>query len=82
METLGLNVGNANEKFIPAKGKPLSKHVHGEPASGDFNYKSVVGMLLNLAGHTHPDTTYTVNCTARSIFCPKLVQEQALQRIV
>ncbi len=42
LETLGLDVGTANGKFIPAEGKPLAKHVHGEPASGDFNYSSVV----------------------------------------
>ncbi len=67
-ETLGLDVGTANGKFTPAKGKPLAKHVHGEPASGDFNYSSVVGMLLYLAGHTCPDITYAVDC-ARYMFC-------------
>ncbi len=46
LETLGLDVGTLNGKFTPAKGKPLAKHVHGEPTSGDFNYRSVVGMLL------------------------------------
>ncbi len=38
--TLGLNVGTANGKFTPDKGKPLAKHVHGEPASGTFNYNA------------------------------------------
>ncbi len=52
LETLGQNVGTPNGKFTLAEGKPLAKHVHGEPASGDFNYSSVVGMLLYLARHT------------------------------
>ncbi len=42
----GLDVVTANEKLTPTKGKPLAKHVHGKPASGDFIYSSVVGMLL------------------------------------
>ncbi len=62
LETLGLNVGTANGKFNHAEGKPLAKHVHGEPAIGDFNYSSVVGMLLCLAGQTRPDITFAVNC--------------------
>ncbi len=51
LETISLDVGNANEKFTPAKGKPHSKHAHGEPVSGKFNYSSVVEMFLYLAGH-------------------------------
>ncbi len=79
--TLGLDVGTANGKLAPVKGKPLTKHEHGEPDSGDFNYSSVVGMLLYLAGHTHPDITYAVNFAERYMFCPKLVHKQALKHI-
>ncbi len=56
-KTLGLNVGTSNGKFTPVEGKSLAKHAHEEPASGNLNYSSVVGMLLYLAGHTHPDIT-------------------------
>ena len=70
-----------NGKFTPAEGKPLAKHVDGEPASGDFNYSSVVGMLLYLAGHTCPDITYAISCAARYMICPKLVHKQVLKRI-
>ncbi len=52
LETLGLDIGTSNGKFTPAKRKPLAKHVCREPTSGDFNYSSVVGMFLYLAGHT------------------------------
>ncbi|KAL7461061.1 LOW QUALITY PROTEIN: hypothetical protein ACHAXS_001497, partial [Conticribra weissflogii] len=58
LETLGLNIGNANGNFTPAKRKPLAKHMHGEPVSGDFNYSSLIEMHLYLAGHTYPDITY------------------------
>ena len=46
-----------------------------------FNYASVVGMLLYLAGHSRPDIAYAVNCAARYMFCPKLSHEQAVKRI-
>ncbi len=72
LETLGLDVGTTNGKFTPVEGRPPAKDAHGLPASGDFNYGSVVGMLLFLASHTCPDITYAVNCTARYIFCPNL----------
>ncbi len=41
--------------------------------SGDFNYSSLVGILLYLAGWTCTDITYAVNFTARYMFFPKLV---------
>ncbi len=48
LQTLNLNVGTANGKFIPTKVKPLTKHVHGEPVSSNFNYNSVVGILVGI----------------------------------
>ncbi len=81
LETLGLDVGTANGKFIPAEGKPLAKHMHGEPASSNFNYSSVFGMLLYPPGHKLPNITYAVNCAARYMFCPKLMHKQALKQI-
>ncbi len=81
LENFGLNVGTANGKFTPAKEKPLSKHVHVEPACGNFNYSNMVGMLLYLAGHSCTDITCAVNCAERYIFCKKLVHQHALKRI-
>ncbi len=81
LKTLGLNVGTTNGKFISAKGKPLVKHVHGEPASGDFNCSSVIEMLLYLASDTHPAITYNVNCAARFMYCQKLVHKYVLKQI-
>ena len=55
LETLGLNVGLVNGKAMPAEHAPLTKDEDGPPASGSFNYTSVVGMLLYLSGHSRPD---------------------------
>ncbi len=57
LETFGLDVGNACRNFPPVRGNHLAKHVHGEPATENFNDISVIGMLLYLAGYTCPETT-------------------------
>ncbi len=57
------------------------KDKEGLPAKGDFSYASVVGMLLYLLGHSHPDIAYAVNCCDCYMFCPKRSHEEALKRI-
>ncbi len=49
------------------------------PKAGNFNFSSVVGMLLCLAEHTCSDITHAVNCAAR--YMPKLVHKHALKGI-
>ncbi|KAL3804514.1 hypothetical protein HJC23_002553 [Cyclotella cryptica] len=71
IETLGLDIGTTSEKVTPPEAKP----------PGDFSYSSVVGMLLYLAGHTRHDIAYAVNCSARSMFCPRRSHQLALKRI-
>jgi len=47
--------------------KPLTKTSREEsPVQEAFGYSSVVGMLLYVAGHTHPD--YVINSAARLTF--------------
>ena len=81
LEALGLDVGTVNGKATPALHAPLTKDEKGPEASGEFNYASVVGMLLYLSGHSRPDIAYAVNCTARYMFCPRRSHEEALKRI-
>ncbi len=81
LETLGLDVDTTNGKFTHANRNPLAEHLHDELVSGHFNYSSVVRMLLYLAGHTHHNISYAVNCAARYMFCPKLMHKHALKRI-
>ena len=81
IESIGLDNGMAKVKYTPADGTPLVKDEDGEPASGQFSYSSVVGMLLYLSGHTRPEITYAVNCCARYMFNPRLSHEKALKRI-
>ncbi len=79
LETLGLDVGITNVKYTPAKVKPLAKHVW-KPTSGDFNYSSVIGLLLYLASHTYPDILYNIKSAIRCMFWPKLVHKHALKQ--
>ena len=81
LDDLGLDVGTVNGKATPAQHASLNKDEDGPPASGDFNYASVVGMLLYLAGHSCPDIAYAVNCEARYMFCPRRLHEEALNNI-
>jgi hypothetical protein len=81
IEAMGLDIGQINSKWTPAEAKPLVKDEDGENARGDFNYASVVGMLLYLSGHSRPEISYAVNQCARYMFCPKRSHEEALKRI-
>jgi hypothetical protein len=81
IEALGLNDGCAKGKYTPSESKPLVKDINGNSASGAFSYSSVLGMLLYLSGHTHPNITFAVNCCAQYMFCPKHLYELALKCI-
>lgn len=52
IEALGLQ--DATNKFTPAEGTPLVRDTDGEAFPETFNYASVIGMLLYLAGHSRP----------------------------
>ena len=81
VEAIGLDVKFANPKQTPATGVSLIRDEDGEPMDGDFNYASVVGMLLYLSGHSRPDIAYAVNCCARFMFSPRKRHEIAIKRI-
>ncbi len=55
IKALGLDDGYAKGKHTPAKTKALVKDADGEVAHGGFSCSSLVGMLLYLSGHAHPD---------------------------
>ena len=82
IEAVGLD--NATVRDTPCRpNMPLVRDDEGEPALGDFNYASVVGMLMYVAAHTRPDIAYAVNCCGWYMFNPKRSQhEEAVKRIV
>jgi hypothetical protein len=78
---LGLCSSFSTAIGTPAETAPLPKDAEGETAAGNFNYTSVVGMLLYLAGHSRPDIAFAVHQCARYTFKPTRRHEQALIRI-
>ena len=81
LDALGLDNGTATPKNTPCIKSPLSKDVNGDPVTGAFNYPSVVGMLLYLAGHSRPDISYAVSCAARFCFAPRHSHEVGVKMI-
>ena len=79
-EALGLD-SNATNKWTPAESTPLVRDENGEAFSEEFNYSSVIGMLLYLSGHSRPDIAYAVNCAARYMFSPRAIHAKAVKRI-
>jgi hypothetical protein len=53
----------------------------GDPPDGVYSYKSVLGMLLYLSGHSRPDIAMAVSQVARFSRNPKRSHERALERI-
>ena len=81
IRALGLNLGNITLKWTPASREPLVKDLNGPPATGEFNYASVVGMLLYLSGNTQSDLAYAVNCCARYMTNARESHEVGCKRI-
>ena len=81
IETLGMDIGTVNAKATPAQHDHLVKDLEGQVARGNFNYASVVGMVLYLSGHLCPDISYAMNCCARYMLYPIQSHKEALTRI-
>ena len=74
---------NCNPNWTPAIQLALGSDPDGEPYDqSQFNYASVVGMLLYLSNNTRPDITFAVSQVARFTANPKKSHAQALKTIV
>ena len=79
IDAMGLT--NATKVEAPAEyGAPPKGH-DGESCNSQFNYSSIVGMLLYLQNHSRPELTFAVSQCARYTYCLKLSHEKALKRI-
>jgi len=70
---------------LPALSTPADTILHkdedGDPATGDFNYASVVGMMWYLYGHSRPDLGFALSQASRFTHFPRRSHELALIRI-
>jgi len=80
LETTGMQ--DCNPDAVPAAPKPLGKDPHGDPFEESWNYRSVVGQLLYLAGNSRPDIAFAVHQAARFSHDPKKSHGVAVKRIV
>ena len=80
VETLGLSSKFSTSCSTPADKVALARDMGGDPATGIFNYKSVVGMLHHL-NHARPDCAFAIHQCARYTFEPKKSHEVVIKRI-
>ena len=62
---------DCNIKFTPADKVPLNKDLDGDHWCEEWNYRSIIGMLLYLAGSTCPDIAYDIHQCTRLLICQK-----------
>ena len=77
-----MDMQDINPKCTPADKEPLNKDLDGESCRENWDYRSMVGMMLYLAGSTRPYIVYAVNqqCT-RFSHNPKRSHEAGLKHI-
>ncbi len=68
IETIGLDSCMSTPKWTPAEGTILVCDKEGVPPYGNFNYSSVVEILLYVSGNTWPDIAYALNCCVGYMF--------------
>ena len=72
---------DSNIKYTPADKDPIHKDLMGEPWCESWKYRSIVGMMLYLAGSTRPDIAYDVHQCARFSHNPKKKHEVGVKHI-
>ncbi len=70
-----------NRKATPANVAPLGTNEDGKPYQEEWNYASVVGMLLYLSSNSRPDIQFAVHQCARFTHNPKQSHADAIKWI-
>jgi hypothetical protein len=73
---------DCNPDSVPAPPRPLGKDANGDPFDEAWNYRSVVGMLLYLAGNSRPDIAFAVHQVARFSHDPKKSHATGVKKII
>ena len=56
-----IDMEDYNLKYTPAEKDPLCKGIDGDSCCENWEYRSIVGMVLYLVGSTWPDIAYVVH---------------------
>jgi hypothetical protein len=81
LKATGMEDCNTDASPTSPDGKALGADLHGPQALLEWNYRSVVGMLLYLAGNSRCDISFAVHQCARFSHAPRLSHEKAIKRI-
>ena len=72
-----------NPNYTPCAQAALGSDLKGEPYDQkDWNYASIVGMLLYVSNNTRPDITFAVSQVAWFTAAPKQSHARAIKTIV
>ena len=73
---------DCNTKYTPTKqDAPLGSDLNGKLPKREWNYASVIGMMLYLAANSRPDISFAVHQCARFTHNTKASHEEAVLRI-
>jgi len=72
---------DSNDKLTPTAPQILNKDLMSKPQKKSWKYRTAVGMLSYLHGHTRPDISMPVHQMAHFCNDSKLSHEQAITRI-
>ena len=75
-------MNDCNLKFTPTDKEPLSKDIDGDLCWEEWDYMSVVGILLYLSWNSRPDIVYAVHQCVRLFHNPKRSHEIGVKNIV
>ena len=76
-----VGLDDANHKLSAAPKKPLGRDLAGSPFSQDFNYASVVDMMMYLCDNSRPDIAFAVSQCARYTHNPTELHGMYLKHI-
>jgi hypothetical protein len=80
MKAAGLQ--DCNCCLTPAYTTPVGSDVDGAPFTEDWEYASIVGMLMYLAENTRPDIAYTVHQAEIYTHDPRASHAVTIKRIL
>ena len=80
MEAAGMQDCNSNR--TPTTKEALGSDENGQPMEDEWNYRSIIGMLLYLSTNTRPDISFAVSQVARFSHAPKKSHASAVKTII
>lgn len=76
-----LGLEDSNPKWTPTSGDALGSDKNGAPFSENWDYRSLIGMLLYLSNNSRPDIAFAVHQCARFSHAPKQSHAIAVKAI-